>query len=81
MPLRFVWGVRAVDQGDYLNPASTGRLDLDYTFNMSSGEAQMWLLQFCKDVRKQPFYEASSSFAGLMPNCFLEQFYEFMSRR
>ena len=80
LPLRCVWGVRAADQGDYLNPGSRGHLELDERFNVSLPEAQEFLLNFCKDIRRQPFYQ-SSSFGGIMPNCFIEKFYEFMRRR
>lgn len=80
LPLRFVWGVQSVDQGDYLNPASRGSLELDHKFNVSLPESQEFLLNFCRDIRKQPFYQ-SSSFGGIMPNCFIEKFYEFMRRR
>lgn len=80
LPLRFVWGVRPVDKGDYLNPGSRGSLELDNKFNMSLPASQQFLLNFCRDIRKQPFYQGSS-FGGIMSNCFIEKFYEFMGRR
>lgn len=80
LPLRFVWGVKPVDRGDYLNPASKGELQLDPQFNVSLPESQQFLVHFCQDLRQQPFYQ-SSSFGGIMPNCFIEKFYEFMRRR
>lgn len=75
-----MWGVKPVDNGRYLNPASRGELVLDRSFNISLPESQTWLLQFCKDIREQPFYQASFG-GGMLPNCFVENFYEFMKRR
>jgi hypothetical protein len=38
MPLRFVWGVRDVDDGDYLDPGDRGGLHYDRSFDVTSGE-------------------------------------------
>ncbi|XP_060650621.1 protein dispatched [Drosophila nasuta] len=79
MSMRFVWGVEAMDDGDYTNPNSHGNLHYDNNFNISSKESQIWLRNFCQNVRQQPFYQAT--FAFLLPNCFIENFIRFMERR
>jgi protein dispatched 1 len=79
LPLRFVWGILPVDQGNYFDPFSRGHLYLDNTFNVSSIETQIWLLNFCKDLKNQTFY--STTMSPLLPNCFIENFITWMGRR
>lgn len=79
LPLRFVWGVLPVDNGNYLDPRSLGKLELDPNFDMAEPESQEWLLQFCRKIRKQPFYQ--STLGALLPNCFIESFLSWMQRR
>ena len=79
MPLRFVWGLTPADDGDFLDPSDKGRLVVDPTFNPSTGDAQRWLLQFCMDIRRQPFYAAT--LGPLLSNCFMETFKDWMERR
>ncbi|KAF5283571.1 hypothetical protein FQR65_LT13826 [Abscondita terminalis] len=79
LPLRFVWGVLPVDNGNYLDPQSLGTLQLDPDFDVSSNESQLWLLNFCKQIRKQSFYQ--STLGALLPNCFIESFMSWMQRR
>ena len=57
MPLRFVWGVKDVDDGDYLDPGDRGLIRFDPTFDVSSADAQRWMLRFCQQLRKQKFYK------------------------
>ena len=52
MPLRFVWGVEAIDNGDFLDPGDKGRMVADERFDLSSSEAQRWMLSFCKELRR-----------------------------
>ena len=79
LPLRFVWGVAAEDNGNYLDPSSKGSLVLDPSFNMAAPESQLWLSQFCKNVRDQPFFQPT--LGPLLPNCFIETFQSWMDRR
>ncbi|XP_012258366.2 protein dispatched [Athalia rosae] len=79
LPLRFVWGVKPVDNGNYLDPRSRGTLEWDESFDVSSQKAQLWLLQFCRGLRAQPFYR--STLGPLLPNCFIESLRSFMQRR
>ncbi|XP_013111816.1 protein dispatched [Stomoxys calcitrans] len=78
MPLRFVWGIQPTDDGDYDNPFAYGNLHYDNNFNVSTKNAQLWLLQFCQNLRKQPFYQLT--FGMLLPNCFIENFITLMER-
>lgn len=79
MPVRFVWGVEAIDNGNYLDPTSRGKLQLDPTFNVSAPESQVWLLEFCRHLKQQPFYQMS--FGLLVPNCFIENLISWMTRK
>ncbi|XP_067619629.1 protein dispatched isoform X2 [Eurosta solidaginis] len=78
LPLRFVWGIQPIDDGDYTDPFSLGNLYYDNNFNISTKAAQIWLLNFCKKLRLQPFYEAT--FGSLLSNCFIENFISLMGR-
>lgn len=80
LPIRFVWGVEPVDDGDYLIPASRGSLHLDNSFNVSSTESQQWLFNFCKEFKKQSFYHMSPG-PLMAPSCFIENFISTMQRR
>ncbi|XP_069177966.1 protein dispatched isoform X2 [Procambarus clarkii] len=79
LPVRIVWGIKPVDNGDYLNPASKGTLEFDDSFDVSLPESQEWLLNFCRDLRNQSFY--MSTLGPLLPNCFIETFKAWMYRR
>lgn len=79
LPIRFVWGVKPQDTGNYLDPTSRGKLQLDPSFNMSLPESQVWLLQFCRNLKRQPFYQMSLGL--LVPNCFIENFITWMERK
>lgn len=80
MPIRFVWGVKPIDNGNYLDPSSQGDLYLDDNFNISSVASQLWLLQFCKDFKTQPFYQTTTG-PAMLPSCFIENFIRTMDRR
>ncbi|XP_063596522.1 protein dispatched-like [Penaeus indicus] len=79
LPIRIVWGIKPVDNGDYLNPASKGTLEFDDTFDVSPPESQEWLLNFCRNLRNQSFY--MSTLGPLLPNCFIETLKAWMERR
>lgn len=79
LPLRFVWGVLPIDNGNYLNPASLGTLVYDPTFDVAAPESQEWLFHFCQQIRNQPFYQ--STFGPLLPHCFLETFIKWMKQK
>lgn len=78
LPLRFVWGVLPKDNGDHLNPENFGHLELDPEFDISQPESQKWLLNFCRNLRQQAFFQPT--FGPLLPNCFIETFMMSMQR-
>ncbi|CAG9560676.1 unnamed protein product [Danaus chrysippus] len=79
MPLRWIWGVQAIDNGDHMNPFSKGELVFDTSFNISDPNSQKWLLEFCTKIKRQTFYQ--QTLGPLLPNCFIESFKAYMSRR
>ncbi|XP_015609573.1 protein dispatched homolog 1 isoform X2 [Cephus cinctus] len=79
LPLRFVWGVKPVDNGDYLDPKARGNLEWDESFDVSNPKSQLWLQQFCRGLRAQPFYRSTRG--PLLPNCFIESLRSWMQRR
>ncbi|EZA51791.1 hypothetical protein DMN91_003866 [Ooceraea biroi] len=79
LPMRFVWGMNPVDNGNYLDPTDKGTADWDETFNISDPKSQVWLARFCQDLRKQPFYRTTTG--PLLPNCFIESLRSWMERR
>ncbi|KAK0169992.1 hypothetical protein PV328_010611 [Microctonus aethiopoides] len=79
LPLRFVWGVKPIDNGDYLDPSSRGELIWDETFDISSQKSQIWLQKFCQNLRTQSFYH--NTLGPLLSNCFIESFRSWMARR
>lgn len=68
------------DSGNFLDPTSRGDLVFEPTFNISAKESQVWLLNFCRNLKHQPFYQP---FYGmlLVPNCFIENFISWMGRK
>lgn len=79
MPLRWVWGVKAIDNGNHMDPASKGLLVFDENFSMSNPDSQKWLSGFCTRMKAQPFF--LHTLGPLFPNCFIENFRMYMSRR
>ncbi|ENN76838.1 hypothetical protein YQE_06679, partial [Dendroctonus ponderosae] len=77
MPLRFVWGVVPVDNGDHLDPENLGSLKLDEKFDISDPESQIWMMNFCKNVKLQSFYKPTYL---SQTRCFIESFVESMKR-
>lgn len=80
MPLRFVWGVQAIDDGNYLIPTSKGSLHLGSQLNLSSIEAQEWMLNFCKELKQQPFYRPNNV-PVILPSCYIENLIDNMKKR
>lgn len=79
MPLRWIWGIKAIDNGNHMDPASTGHLVFDDSFSISDPNSQLWLLKFCSRIKAQKFYQ--QTLGPLLPNCFIESFKMFMSRK
>ena len=55
-----IWGVKAADNGDHYEPSSLGTIEYDSTFDMSSTEAQNWLVTFCSDTAKDMAYKGAN---------------------
>lgn len=79
MPLRWVWGVKAIDNGNHMNPSSNGHLIFDDDFSISDPKSQSWLLNFCAKLKAQSFYQPIAG--PLLPNCFIENFKIYMERQ
>ncbi|CAL7936449.1 unnamed protein product [Xylocopa violacea] len=79
LPLRFVWGIKPIDNGNYLDPGLIGTPEWDESFDVSHPQSQVWLEKFCRDLRAQPFYR--STLGPLLPNCFIESLNNWMQRR
>lgn len=79
MPLRWIWGVKAIDNSNHMNPSSKGKLIFDDTFSISDPKSQIWLLEFCQKIKTQRFYQLT--LGPLLPNCFIESFKNYMNRR
>lgn len=77
MPLRMIWGVHASDDGHVLDPDNRGSLQFDFTFELETGQAQRWLLDFCQRLRSASFYQPYHGYQ--ITNCFLENFKVFMN--
>ncbi|XP_027851991.2 protein dispatched isoform X2 [Aphis gossypii] len=76
VPLRFVWGLFPNDTGSHLDPEDHGNLVYDPNFDIAHPKSQSWLLQFCANLRLQPFYRALGG--PQMTNCFMETFVKWM---
>ena len=79
MPLRFVWGAIAHDNGNHLDPGSRGSVKMDLDFDITSRESQSWMYKFCNSIKKQPFYKYTHGDLQLS-NCFIITFKEWMYR-
>lgn len=80
LPLRFVWGIQAIDDGNHLIPSSKGSIHFDDQFVLSSIKAQEWMLNFCKQIKLQPFYQANNV-GAILPSCFIENLMDDMNKR
>lgn len=78
MPLRFVWGIQAADTGSSLDPSDKGDIVMDESFDPTTPEAQVWMLNFCRDLRLTRFYKHIGGIE--QTNCFHEFFSMFMQQ-
>ena len=49
------WGVTPADNGNHLNPESEGHLVMDNKFDITTPEAQEWMLNFCTHLKNSSF--------------------------
>ncbi|XP_065572133.1 protein dispatched-like isoform X3 [Artemia franciscana] len=78
LPLRFVFGVSPIDNGNFLDPLSSGNLVLKEEFNASSEAVQIWVLDFCRKLRRQNFTDLTNT--QIYKNCFMDSLLAFMER-
>ncbi|KAL0111794.1 hypothetical protein PUN28_013169 [Cardiocondyla obscurior] len=78
LPMRFVWGIKPIDNGNYLDPNKKGTTDWDDNFDISHQTSQLWLYNFCRNLRSTPFYR--STMGPLLTNCFIESLRSWMKR-
>lgn len=71
-PITIVWGVLTKDSGDPLDPNNKGVLTLDPEFDLTSPDAQRWILEFCSRLRRTEFYLHSPGLS--LTDCFFENF-------
>jgi len=60
-PTVVVWGAEPADTGNYLDPKSGSKLVLDDTFDPSSEDSQVFLLDTCENLFDQDFAEVRSA--------------------
>lgn len=79
MPITVVWGVESVRIGNSLDPLDKGELVFDKKFDISTREAQRYLLKFCTYLRSSKYYLQEAGIIRLT-NCFMENFRIYMKR-
>ncbi|XP_072176170.1 protein dispatched homolog 1-like [Diadema setosum] len=75
LPLLFIWGVVPLDNGNSWDPDDNGKFILDRSFDVTSKASQEWLLEFCRDIRNQSFYDGSDKRKEF---CFIDTLKSFM---
>ena len=58
--IHIVWGLKAEDNGNWLDPQDYGSLVQDESFDLSSQNALQWLGDFCDVIKKQTFVNSAS---------------------
>lgn len=79
LPIRVVFGLKPVDNGDHLDPQERGKLEFDPSFDLSEPNAQMWLAEFCHRLKSQRFIHPSPGPEVI--NCFMDTFKSWMEAR
>ena len=67
--IQFVWGLRAEDTGNWIDPKDNGTLLYDEQFDMYSEAGQIWMNNFCKNLLDQDFIVSPAR-----TECFFERF-------
>lgn len=78
LPIKVVWGVQPLDNGDHLDPYKTGVLHFDSTFDFEKPTSQVWMLNFCIQLRNQTFFQPT--FGPQLTDCFIERFKDWMEK-
>ena len=77
-PMRFVWGLEPVDNGNKMDPASHGKAAW-YNLDISDTESQSWLTDLCADTRSQPWYKFIEKDTESTEMCAMESFKEWVT--
>ena len=72
-PINLIWGIKAMDNGDQFNPDDPGFLTWDEGFDMTTSQAQIWILKLINHLKKQPFFAKDQK--QLSEKCFIEEFF------
>ncbi|XP_065065551.1 protein dispatched homolog 1-like [Rhopilema esculentum] len=76
-PIIFVWGVRSVDNGYFLNPDSTGTTEWNHAFDITPPESQQYMLRFCQQVKDESLYDKLRNQNNW---CFMEDLNKFVNK-
>lgn len=78
LPIRVVFGVDPLDNGNIFDSHDKGYLVFDKNFDISEPNAQTWMLEFCKKLKQQRFIKQNVELE--YSNCFIETFKSWMER-
>ena len=78
----FMWGIKSADNGDPLNPNDEGTLEFDNNFGLTDAKSQTWMLEFCRRLENQTFYDPVANAANMATydGCMLETMVTWMNR-
>lgn len=79
LPIRIVFGLKPIDNGNHLDPDDRGTLVFDPTFDFADANAQVWLLEFCQRIRQQRFMHPTA--IPDISSCFIDTFKLWMDAR
>ncbi|ESN93153.1 hypothetical protein HELRODRAFT_89290, partial [Helobdella robusta] len=79
LPIVFVWGVKLEKPLSRLNIDDEYNVTYDESFNLFTSAAQLFLVDFCKKIRKSSFYAREPGIKK--HSCFIESFQKLMSRK
>lgn len=71
MRAAYIWGVKNVDNGNHVNPDSTGHLVYDEKFDLSAPEAQVWMAKQCEHLKQNASFLSDYSKSDL---CLMQVF-------
>ncbi|CAD5119432.1 unnamed protein product [Dimorphilus gyrociliatus] len=80
MPIWIVWGVIAKDRRHSFSPTTSYYPPIyDHLFNPSANESQLWLLNFCKSMRKIHYVDSKQGLLpGVVNGCYIEGVVDFV---
>ncbi|KAJ8042913.1 Protein dispatched-like 1 [Holothuria leucospilota] len=76
--MTFIWGVLPTFNEDQWDPFEFGNLELDKGFTFGDVQSQMWLSEFCQDIKWHTLYGGDSPEGDNF--CFIDSFAAWMNR-